>query len=326
MSASKPVPSRVKQTASIPLTPSRYAGYDGSAYEHVRILGKGAFGLVTLNRCTSTGELRAMKTVDRFRLTTPGLRKSVVREVNLLQSVVPPHRGIIPLVEVIETCRSIHMVFEYASCGTLHDYCAANGALGEAACCLLTKQLCEAVSHLHRLHVCHRDLKLDNLVLDHGPFGEDGGQVMDAHAPPLRVRVIDFGLSAIWPADGTKLRRVAGSLCYMAPEMVQRQPYEGAKLDAWSLGVCVAAMLRGTLPFTAESDEALKALVVAGKYSLGGTVLSERGAAFVARLLISDPMARSDVTTALKHPWMTDPGDGDGDGDALAADSDSKPS
>ena len=322
--------------AAVPITPSRYAAYMGSEYELEGVIGKGAFGLVTLVRPTAAeamSPLLAMKTIDRFRLTTPSLRKAIAREIRLLR-FLPPHEGIVPLVEVVETCRSIHMIFEYASGGTLQDYCSERGALGEACTQALTRQLCAAVAHLHAHRVCHRDLKLPNCVLD-GVRDEAALEGLETRAElergdgetpsdprtkadgELRVRIIDFGLSVVIPEAqtpgeedkheapaGQQLRKVAGSLAYMAPEMVARQPYYGERVDAWSLGVCIAAMLRGALPFMAETDEALRSTILSGEYSDLGEEVSEQARTFVASLLMRDPKQRCSVAAACGHEWL----------------------
>lgn len=335
----------------IPITPSRYAIYDGNDYEVESVLGRGAFGLVLLVRPTTRQDapgLLAMKTVDRFRLSTPSLRKAVEREIKIMREL-PSHCGIVPLVDVIQTQRSFHMVFEYAAGGTLQDFCNEHGALREASARALTQQLCEAVAHLHAHRICHRDLKLDNMVLDGAADEEaDGEGCCGSHL--TRVRIIDFGLSAVIPEDAPDevdgsnlLKKVAGSLAYMAPEMIARRPYRGELVDAWSLGVCVAAMLIGALPFTASSDEELRAVIASGHYSLaardsagdldesdnehehqlgrsgrmngrhegrphsGDAEPAAAACAFVASLLTKDPNERSSVAAACKHAWLRAP-------------------
>ena len=92
-----------------------------------------------------------------------------------------------------------------------------------------------------------------------------------------------------------------------------RRGYHGWQADAWSYGVVVAAMLGGELPFSATSDDELRALVLAGDYQgwragVRATV-SPSGCAFVASLLTLDPEARSDVAAACKHEWLVAPGE-----------------
>ena len=84
------------------------------------------------------------------------------------------------------------------------------------------------------LQCVHRDIKLENLLLD-----ERGC-----------IQIIDFGLAAVW-SPGKMLRMHCGSPSYAAPEIVARKLYEGAPVDVWSLGVVLFAMLCGRLPFAA---------------------------------------------------------------------------
>ena len=109
---------------------------------------------------------------------------------------------------------------------TVQELVCDEGALSEATTRPLARQLCAAVAHLHAHDVCHRDLKNDNLVLDEIPCdrARDGqpaaaGQLSRAY----RLRLIDFGLCAIWRDEEPPMRKVAGSLCYMAPEMIARE-------------------------------------------------------------------------------------------------------
>jgi 5'-AMP-activated protein kinase catalytic alpha subunit len=80
--------------------------------------------------------------------------------------------------------------------------------------------------------VVHRDIKLENILLDSN----------------RAMKLIDFGLAAFY-APGKKLRVHCGSPSYAAPEIVARKQYEGPPVDVWSLGVVLFAMLAGFLPF-----------------------------------------------------------------------------
>ena len=294
---------RKKSSVAVALTPSRYAGYSGDAYEQKEIIGRGAFGLVTLMIARDSGKRVAMKTIDRFRLASAQLKKAVAREIELMQSTIPPHAGIVPLLALIETPRSIHMVLEYASGGTLHGLLNDGGALDEPKARGFARQLVAAVAHLHAHRVCHRDLKLENCVLDKPA----------ADTPVQRVRLIDFGLSFRWPAGGAAaglahkpLTKLAGSLHYMAPEMLARTGYVGAYVDAWSLGVIIAAMLGGRLPFRGETDSAIKKAVLKGAYTLPAfrPPITAEAAELVARFLTLAPEERLTVCDAHAHPWL----------------------
>ena len=282
---------------TVALTPSRYAGYTGDAYALESVIGKGAFGLVTLMRSESSGQLVAMKTVDRFRLTSQVLRSAVEKEIRILEQL-PPHPGVVPLVEVIENIRSIHIVLEYCNSGDLQSLVARVGPLDESCARPLAEQLAEAVAHLHDHRVAHRDLKLDNCVLN--LLGSEGGVPL----PRYRLRIIDFGLSTIWKEGGPPLKKLVGSLCYVAPEVLARS-YYGAQADAWSLGCCIAGMLGGALPFLASDEETLRSKVCAGDYELPTRAdLSPESLDLVQGLLTVRPTERLTIDAVRKHAWF----------------------
>ena len=159
----------------------------------------------------------------------------------------------------------------------------------------LMHQLLQAVHCLHAIRLVHRDVKPANLL-----FSAAG-----------ELRLIDFGLSFRWPGAGPHkpLTKLAGSLHYMAPEMLARTGYLGSQVDAWSLGVIVATMLAGQLPFRGETDSAIKKAVMRGVYTLPDfqPPISGEGAQLVAALLTINPEGRLAVADAHAHPWFDQP-------------------
>ena len=149
-----------------------------------------------------------------------------------------------------------------------------------------------AVAILHSLHICHRDLKIENWVLKSGN---------DLWSP---LKLIDFGLSTHF-TPGHKLSRVVGSSYYIAPEVLKKS-YTAA-CDLWSLGVIVYMLLSGSPPFFGSNEERIKASILNGEYSfppeLFGDV-SEDALAFVSCLLSYDMEKRFTAHQALSHPWL----------------------
>ena len=148
-------------------------------------------------------------------------------------------------------------------------------------------QMLDAVAHCHARRVCHRDLKLENFVLD------------KAHK---RVKLIDFGLSVVW-RDGQALFKSYGTPCYTAPEILQGQTYDGPKVDVWSLGVCLFTMLSGSLPFQAVSTKELKRRVASGRYALPPS-LSDGACDLIRSMLTLSPDKRADVGAVRAHRWL----------------------
>jgi len=95
---------------------------------------------------------------------------------------------------------------------------------------------------LHKYGVCHRDLKPENLLLEKGSNN---------------LKIIDFGLSNLYKPPDETLHTACGSPCYAAPEMIAGNAYNGLKIDIWSCGVILYAMLCGYLPFEDPNTEKL---------------------------------------------------------------------
>jgi serine/threonine protein kinase len=149
-----------------------------------------------------------------------------------------------------------------------------------------------AVAFLHTRHICHRDLKLENWVL------ESGKDVWS------KLKLIDFGLSTHF-TPGHKLSRVVGSSYYVAPEVLKKSYTEAC--DLWSLGVIVYMLLSGAPPFYGKNDEAIKSSIVHGEYSFPHELfrdVSEDAMAFVSCLLSYSIEYRYTAEQALTHPWL----------------------
>lgn len=149
-----------------------------------------------------------------------------------------------------------------------------------------------AVAFLHSRSICHRDLKLENWVLESGK---------DVWSP---LKLIDFGLSTHF-SRGQRLSRVVGSSYYVAPEVLKKSYTEAC--DLWSLGVIVYMLLSGAPPFYGKNDEAIKASIVQGEYTFPQELfrdVSNEAMAFVTTLLSYNIDYRHTAEGALKHEWL----------------------
>lgn len=106
--------------------------------------------------------------------------------------------------------------------------------------------LANALKYIHSRGVCHRDLKIDNII------------VAERTNKP---RIIDFGFS-IQCVQGTLLKIPCGTTAYMAPEIVRKQAYCGFSADIWALGVICYVLLTGIFPFKHKNEQELKNRIV----------------------------------------------------------------
>ena len=153
-------------------------------------------------------------------------------------------------------------------------------------------EMLSSVAFLHSKSICHRDLKLENWVLESGK---------DVWSP---LKLIDFGLSTHF-SPGQRLSRVVGSSYYVAPEVLKKSYTEAC--DLWSLGVIVYMLLSGAPPFYGKNDEAIKASIVQGEYTFPHELfrdVSDEAMAFVSTLLSYNIEYRYTAEQALTHPWL----------------------
>ena len=202
-------------------------------YELGRLLGKGTFGKVHYARNLESNRSVAIKMMDKDKVLKVGLSEQIRREITTMRLVA--HKNIVELHEVMATRNKIYFVMEYVKGGELFDKIEKSGKLTESAAHKYFKQLISAVDYCHSRGVYHRDLKPENLLLD-----EDEN-----------LKVSDFGLSALSESkrqDGL-LHTSCGTPAYVAPEVISKTGYDGAKSDIWSCGVVLFVLVAGYLPF-----------------------------------------------------------------------------
>lgn len=172
---------------------------------------------------------------------------SLKRELEIMQSI--HHPSLVDLKAFsIEPTRAI-LVLSYCPGGDLFDVATRHRELLSAS--LLRRIFAEvvgAVRYLHERHIVHRDIKLENVLVNLTP-NELADRSTDWQTYPYSVTILtDLGLSRR-VADDEKLTTRCGSEDYAAPEVIMGLQYDGRATDAWSLGVLLYALLESRLPF-----------------------------------------------------------------------------
>ena len=227
----------------------------------------------------------------------------MMSEVNVLAGL--EHPCITKVEEVIEDNTSMTIVMEFARGGELFDRVVDDyrkNKLTERMAKLRFYQVVEAVRYLHSNNVCHRDLKLENLLLaDDGPC-------------PL-IKVSDFGLSKCW--EGDILHSYVGTPVYMAPEVLVLGTSDSdneevnssytSKADCWSLGVILYLLLSCKHPF--NKGDNLSQNILTGRFnSMKGIMwenISSTAKSLVRALLEVNPSKRLSAEQILQHRWFT---------------------
>jgi serine/threonine protein kinase len=252
-------------------------------------LGVGAFGKVKLAEHKETGELFAIKCIQKSRLSAARQFERLQREIRILKML--RHPNVIQLHAVIETDSEIFLVMEHVAGGDLLDFINSRGAMPEDQARDLVGQIMCGLQFCHSLGVAHRDLKPENILID-----EDGV-----------VKITDFGLSNMQNA-GEHLSTLCGSPYYAAPELLDGSTtrYDGTEADIWSVGVITFAILCGELPFDGQTLPDLFAKITSGAYTIPPQLsLSNECIEMLAQMLVCAPNGRTKMAALRQHPWMT---------------------
>ncbi|XP_056296615.1 serine/threonine-protein kinase SIK3 homolog isoform X2 [Pseudoliparis swirei] len=266
-------------------------------YEIERTIGKGNFAVVKLATHIITKAKVAIKIVDKTQLDDENLKK-IFREVQIMKLLKHPH--IIRLYQVMETERMIYLVTEYASGGEIFDHLVAHGRMAEKDARKKFKQIVAAVHFCHCRNIVHRDLKAENLLLDHN----------------LNIKIADFGFSNLF-SRGQLLKTWCGSPPYAAPELFEGKEYDGPKVDIWSLGVVLYVLVCGALPFDGSTLQNLRARVLSGKFRIP-FFMSTDCEYLIRHMLVLEPSRRLTMDQINKNKWMR-LGDPDPEFDRLIA-------
>jgi protein-serine/threonine kinase len=214
-------------------------------------LGEGEFGKVKMGWKKDSSVEVAIKLIRRETLGSNANRlQKIYREIHILRGL--EHPNIVRLHEMVETERHIGIILEYASGGELFDYILNHRYLKDNAARRLFAQLISGVGYLHKRGIVHRDLKLENLLLDRNRniIITDFGFANTFDATDELSEDIEFNLGnkdyiKAMGLEGTDnarrgdlMQTSCGSPCYAAPELVVSDSlYTGRKVDVWSCGV-----------------------------------------------------------------------------------------
>ncbi|KAL4997851.1 hypothetical protein BDV10DRAFT_81776 [Aspergillus recurvatus] len=291
-------------------------------------VGEGEFGKVKLGWKRDGSIEVAIKLIRRESLgSNPTRLPKIYREISILRDL--SHPNIVRLHEMVETDRHIGIIMEYASGGELFDHILRNKYLKDNSARRLFAQLVSGVGYLHKKGIVHRDLKLENLLLDRN----------------RNIIITDFGFANTFdPTDelteeieynltnkefvkrmrldkpnvkgfrrGDLMQTSCGSPCYAAPELVVSDSlYTGRRVDVWSCGVILYAMLAGYLPFDddpanpdGDNINLLYKYIVTTPLTFPEYV-TPHARDLLRRILVPDPRKRADLFEVARHSWLSE--------------------
>mmetsp|Transcript_104112 Transcript_104112/g.301179 ORF Transcript_104112/g.301179 Transcript_104112/m.301179 type:complete len:559 (+) Transcript_104112:94-1770(+) len=259
------------------------------------IVGEGATGAVKLVTEKHRRQTRALKTLHLKDAEDANHVDEVLNEMEVYLRL--DHPNICRLLEVNVEEGKCHLIMEHCLGRELFDRLEDTGPYSELDATLAVSQMLDALQYLHSRHICHRDLKLENILYDSRSSSV--------------VKVIDFGF-AMFCRDGEgMMAQNAGTIGYLAPEVVSSATGTcGFSCDMWSVGVIAYVLLSGEMPFGSSSEKNVLKRIRTGAFSFPSErwgSISDIGLDFVRRCLSMRPQDRPSATDALRHPWLTFP-------------------
>ncbi|XP_043944961.1 testis-specific serine/threonine-protein kinase 4-like [Protopterus annectens] len=203
---------------------------EGCGYKLLRKIGEGAYSTVHEAYAERWQCNVAVKIISKKQVSQNYLRKFLPRELQVMKTL--RHKNIIKLYQSIETSSYIYLVEELATKGDAADWIFNHGPCPEALAKKWFTQMSEAVAYMHKHGIAHRDLKLENLLID-----KEGN-----------LKVADFGFAtSVEPQNLTST--CCGTLAYQPPELLRGEDYSPFLFDVWSMGVILYHFITGKLPF-----------------------------------------------------------------------------
>ena len=272
---------------------SCYPPTDISFYKFGRVIGRGAFGKVNIGLNILTGRIVAIKSFNKNNLSNEKAKKKILYETNLMRGLY--HPAVTKILETFETDKYMLIIMEYISGGNLQNFVKKRRKLCEKTAKILFRQLIQGIKYIHSKGIVHRDIKLENILLDLNNI----------------VKICDFGVGKI-TEKGHKLLDQCGTPVYMAPEIIKGEGYEGFPVDIWSAGVALYIMLSGNIPFNRDKTHDLQSAIINLPFKKIDDI-SDNANDLLKNILEKDPTKRFTPDQILEHPWMLEHNGNDDD-------------
>ena len=254
-----------------------------SKYYTKQPIGKGTFSTVKLGINKETREKVAIKILEKSKIKIKDDLERINREIKMLKDF--NYINVIKIYEILENESYHYFIMEYCENGELFNHIVDLQRLSDKEASYFYYQLINGLEYIHSKGVVHRDLKPENLLLGKGNI----------------LKIIDFGLSNFFNGKYL-LSTPCGSPCYASPEMVSGKKYNGFKIDIWSTGIILYAMVCGYLPFEDNDNEILFRKILECNLEYPNN-LSDNVIDLMNKILVTKPERRIDIDGIKKHPF-----------------------
>ena len=269
-------------------------GNPSKKYKPTKVLGSGSFGCVYEAKNTTFGNKVAMKVIKKDKENE--LDELEIRnEINILKQL--SHPNIVKIYEFYISENHYYIITEFCKEGELFSY--IKNKYSERQLAVLFYQVFSGLWYLHENKILHRDIKLENIMIDGKEKDKSTGEEL------FWAKIIDFGTAKLFEKN-KKEKDVVGSSYYIAPEVLKQNYNE--KCDTWSVGVILYMTLVGRAPFDGKDDEEIIYRINSVDYNKNEPRLVKHSPEvrdLVSHLLDKNIERRYSAKDALNHPWFT---------------------
>ena len=254
-------------------------------YEIIKKITNGGYSKIYLALSKYTGEHVVIKAINKipFQQNIEDLLL-LVKQTEILKLL--KHRNIVSLYEIYESPKFFYLIMEYLPQGDLITKIIKQKRFTEEEAKIIFTQLIDALYYMHKMNICHRDIRPEHILFDKNN----------------KPKLIGFSYSTLYKKD-ININDSYGSLLYACPEIIQGDLYDPEMADVWSMGVLLYVMVCGYLPFSDESNEQNKILIVNGKVDYPKEI-SNKLKDLLKHMLDIDPTKRYGLLRIIKHPFF----------------------
>ncbi|CAG9332435.1 unnamed protein product [Blepharisma stoltei] len=259
-------------------------------FEFTKVLGHGKYGNVNYAKSKDPLIKQEFAVKSLIKPMIEDKMYTIHRELEILLSV--DHPNIVKFFYAYEDPKFIHIVTEYCSGGDLLSKLCQVGKFSEVETATIIKKLLGALNHLHGMDICHRDIKLDNILL----ASEDSVS---------NIKLIDFDFAKRIDNLHLDMNTIVGTLHFIAPEVFDRVC--GTSADLWSLGIVMYVLLVGKPPYRIDSESEVLVQIKNRELDFNDEEyqrISPLAKDLLSKLLDTDYNKRITAREALKHPWF----------------------
>lgn len=202
---------------------------------------------------------------------------------------------IVRVFETVTTEDDAIIIMEYCEGGRLFDVLKTSKSyVSERTISHLMEQLLDAVAYLHSKNIIHRDIKIENILIESGSLNTG------------KIKLIDFGIS-VELREKCMLDKIVGTSAYMSPELVRGSYNE--KIDEWACGIIMYILLSGVMPYKGRDSQEIRDIILVKRIDFSEPKLKGKSAECIqllSGLMEREYTDRISAATALKSKWIVE--------------------